>query len=113
MVKGHDAMLAIDVGGTNIRAGVVQLNLKKQSDLSKACVLDMKVWPHRDKADLTREDAVGELTKMSRISSRLPARATSGSPPSLSVAPVPSARTGALSVVPKIFRATGRTANST
>jgi predicted NBD/HSP70 family sugar kinase len=47
-----------------IRAGVVQLNLNKQSDLSKACVHDMKVWRHRDKADLTREDAIGELTKM-------------------------------------------------
>ena len=27
--KSHDAILAIDIGGTNIRAGVVQLNLKK------------------------------------------------------------------------------------
>src|SRR4051794_12416063 len=26
---GHDAILAVDIGGTNIRAGIVELNLKK------------------------------------------------------------------------------------
>ena len=29
MLKGHDSILAVDVGGTNIRAGIVELNLKK------------------------------------------------------------------------------------
>ena len=29
-------MLGVDIGGTNIRAGVVALNLKKARDLSKA-----------------------------------------------------------------------------
>jgi len=64
MVKGHDAILAVDVGGTNIRTGVVQLNLGKEKDLSKACVHDMKLWRHRDEDGLDRNDAVGELTKM-------------------------------------------------
>ena len=62
--KGHDAMLAVDVGGTNIRTGVVKLNLDKKQDLSKACVHEMKLWRHRDEEDLNREDAVGELIKM-------------------------------------------------
>ena len=35
LFKGHDAILAVDIGGTNIRAGVVHLNLKKAPDLSK------------------------------------------------------------------------------
>ena len=36
--KANDAILAVDVGGTNIRAGVVVLNLRKGPDLSKATV---------------------------------------------------------------------------
>jgi predicted NBD/HSP70 family sugar kinase len=35
MFEAHDAILAVDIGGTNIRAGVVTLNLKKASDLSR------------------------------------------------------------------------------
>jgi hypothetical protein len=63
MVEGYDAILAVDVGGTNIRTGVVKLNLAKK-DLSKACIHDMKLWRHRDEDGLDRDDAVGELTKM-------------------------------------------------
>src|SRR5437773_276528 len=36
MLKGHDALLTVDVGGTNIRAGLLELNLGKSSDLKKA-----------------------------------------------------------------------------
>jgi hypothetical protein len=39
MFKAFDAVLGVDIGGTNIRAGVVQLNLKSAPDLSKT-----KVW---------------------------------------------------------------------
>jgi len=35
LFKGHDANLAVDIGGTNIRAGVVNLNLKGAADLSR------------------------------------------------------------------------------
>jgi predicted NBD/HSP70 family sugar kinase len=63
MVEGYDAILAVDVGGTNIRTGVVKLNLAKK-DLSKACIHDMKLWRHRDEDGLNRDDAVGELTRM-------------------------------------------------
>ena len=35
MFEAHDAILAVDIGGTNIRAGVVELNLKKAAELSK------------------------------------------------------------------------------
>jgi predicted NBD/HSP70 family sugar kinase len=64
MVEGYDAILAVDVGGTNIRTGTVKLNLAKQKDLSKARVHEMKLWRHREEDDLNRDDAVGELTKM-------------------------------------------------
>ena len=48
MLAGHDGILAIDIGGTNIRAGVVVLNLKKASDLSKAEVWKSDLWRHAD-----------------------------------------------------------------
>lgn len=64
MVKGYDAILAADIGGTNIRAGIVNLNLSKNKDLSKAVVSDMRLWRHRAEDDLDRDDAVGRLVEM-------------------------------------------------
>src|SRR5690348_16674870 len=48
MLKGHDGVLAVDVGGTNIRAGIVELNLKKSRDLRDARVLTFELWRHRE-----------------------------------------------------------------
>ncbi len=72
MFEAHDAILAVDIGGTNIRAGVVALNLKKASDLSKAFVWKFELWRYADENNVTRGDAVKELIKML---SRLIARA--------------------------------------
>jgi hypothetical protein len=46
MLDSHDAILAVDVGGTNIRAGLVKLQLEKAKDLSK-------VDPGQARASLT------------------------------------------------------------
>jgi predicted NBD/HSP70 family sugar kinase len=64
MFEAHDAILAVDIGGTNIRAGVVALNLKKAPDLSKAAVWKFELWRHGDEKKLKREDAVEELVGM-------------------------------------------------
>jgi predicted NBD/HSP70 family sugar kinase len=65
MFEAHDAILAVDIGGTNIRAGVVELNLKKAPDLSKASVWKFELWRHADeKKKLNREDAIDELVAM-------------------------------------------------
>jgi hypothetical protein len=64
MLDSHDAILAVDVGGTNIRAGLVTLNLDKAKDLSKAAVHDMKLWRHGDHDELKRDDAVEGLGDM-------------------------------------------------
>lgn len=48
MLKGHDAILAVDIGGTNIRAGVVKLNLTDKPDFSKAKVWKSDLWRHAD-----------------------------------------------------------------
>jgi len=63
MLKGYDAILAVDVGGSNIRAGVVDLNLRKSTDLGKAQVARSNLWRHSEQ-EVARDDAVGELVDM-------------------------------------------------
>jgi predicted NBD/HSP70 family sugar kinase len=63
MLKGYEGILAVDVGGTNIRAGIVELNLKKAADLSKARVVQSEQWRHGDE-DVKRDDAVETLAEM-------------------------------------------------
>ena len=64
MFKAFDAILAVDIGGTNIRAGIVDLNLKKAADLSKTKVSKFALWRHGDEEELSREEAVATLAKM-------------------------------------------------
>jgi predicted NBD/HSP70 family sugar kinase len=64
MFEAHDAILAVDIGGTNFRAGVVALNLKKASDLAKASIWKLELWRHADEKKLKREDAVEQLVTM-------------------------------------------------
>jgi hypothetical protein len=63
MFRAHDAILAVDIGGTNIRAGVVELNLKREPDLGKAKVWKFELWRHGDEK-LNRSDAVDGLIDM-------------------------------------------------
>jgi predicted NBD/HSP70 family sugar kinase len=63
--RAHDAILAVDIGGTNIRAGIVHLNLKRADDLSKAEVGKFELWRHGDEK-LNRDDAVTGLIDMLR-----------------------------------------------
>lgn len=64
MFKAHDAILAVDIGGSNIRAGIVNLNIKKKSDLSKAAVWKYELWRHADENDVKRKDAIDNLIGM-------------------------------------------------
>jgi hypothetical protein len=61
--EAHDCILAVDIGGTNIRCGVVETRQKKASDLSKAQVWKSKIWRHADD-EPTREGAVKKLAGM-------------------------------------------------
>ena len=63
MLAGYEGILAVDVGGTNIRAGVVKLNQGKAKDLSQAVVLKSELWRHGDE-DVKRDDAVDRLVEM-------------------------------------------------
>ncbi|WP_458095737.1 ROK family protein [Roseomonas sp. WA12] len=62
---GHDSLLAVDIGGTNIRVGLVELNLKKARNLSEARVVGLEVWRHRGE-EPTREEAVERIATMLR-----------------------------------------------
>jgi hypothetical protein len=61
--EAHDSILAVDIGGTNIRCGVVETRWKKAPDLSKAAVWKSELWRHADD-EPTREGAVKRLVKM-------------------------------------------------
>jgi hypothetical protein len=61
--EAHDSILAVDIGGTNIRCGVVETRRKKAPDFSKACVWEFELWRHADD-EPTRETAVKRLVKM-------------------------------------------------
>ena len=61
--EAHDSILAVDIGGTNIRCGVVETRWKKAPDLSKASVWESELWRHADD-EPTREGAVKRLVKM-------------------------------------------------
>src|SRR5471032_390949 len=61
--EAHDSIIAVDIGGTNIRCGVVETRWKKAPDLSKAEVWKSELWRHADD-EPTREGAVKRLVKM-------------------------------------------------
>ena len=61
--EGYGGILAVDIGGTNIRCGVVETGWKKAPDLSKASVWKSELWRHADD-EPTREGAVKRLAKM-------------------------------------------------
>jgi predicted NBD/HSP70 family sugar kinase len=63
LFSGHDSILAVDIGGTNMRAGIVEMNVKKREDLSKASVRRFELWRHADE-ELDREKAIDGLVAM-------------------------------------------------
>ncbi|MCZ7594105.1 MAG: ROK family protein [Hyphomicrobium sp.] len=63
MLEGFDGILAVDIGGTNIRVGIVETKLKKAKDLSKAAVFASDLWRHGDEKT-RRSEAVERLIEM-------------------------------------------------
>jgi predicted NBD/HSP70 family sugar kinase len=62
--QGHDTILALDAGGSTIRAGVVALHLRKASDLSHADVWKAERWDHDQEKHPTREKTVVKMAEM-------------------------------------------------
>ncbi|MBV8800619.1 MAG: ROK family protein [Alphaproteobacteria bacterium] len=65
MFAGHDSILAADIGGTNLRAGIVELRRKKKEDLSEASVTRLECWRHADDKP-SRSAAVERLVEILR-----------------------------------------------
>ena len=63
LFKGHEGILAVDIGGTNIRAGLVELRAKN-GGFSKARVKRLERWRHGDEKNLNREDALEGLIEI-------------------------------------------------
>jgi predicted NBD/HSP70 family sugar kinase len=58
-------MLAIDIGGSNMRAGIVEFALKKDPDLGKAEVLRAEHWRYAEEKEAPkRDEAVNRLIGM-------------------------------------------------
>jgi predicted NBD/HSP70 family sugar kinase len=65
--RGSDAMLAVDIGGSNIRAGVVELRLGDGGDLSKCSVATSELWRYAcEDPKPKREEAIDRLVEMLR-----------------------------------------------
>ncbi|MCK0198342.1 ROK family protein [Ancylobacter sp. 6x-1] len=63
MFGGHDSIVAVDIGGSNIRAGIVELNAKKKPDLSAVAVNASELWRHADE-EVDRAAAIERLVDM-------------------------------------------------
>ena len=48
LLAHHDAILALDIGGTNVRCGIVKMRMKRAKDMSRAKVLRREKWRHKD-----------------------------------------------------------------
>ena len=62
VLAGHDSILAVDIGGSNIRAGIVELRAQRKSDFSAADVHRLELWRHGDEHP-KREEAVEQLVE--------------------------------------------------
>ncbi|MBV8397951.1 MAG: ROK family protein [Acetobacteraceae bacterium] len=63
VLAGHDAILAIDIGGTNVRAGVVELHADKRDSVEEADVWKRQHWRHADDKP-ERDDAIERIGAM-------------------------------------------------
>lgn len=61
--EAYDSLVAVDIGGSNIRAGIVDLRQDKAPDLSKARVSSSELWRHVDDAP-SRDEAIKRLGEM-------------------------------------------------
>jgi len=63
VMAGHDAILAVDIGGTNVRVGVVELHSRKRGDVDDADVWKRQVWRHSDD-EPGRDEAIARIAAM-------------------------------------------------
>jgi hypothetical protein len=62
--RGHDSIIAVDIGGTNMRTGLVSFGLAKNNRLIDPTISERKIWRHAEEDDATRDSAVDSLIEM-------------------------------------------------
>ena len=65
-LAGHEAMLAVDIGGSNIRAGILRMSRKREPYPKKIKVSRMELWRHADDPKISRDDLIAKLIRMLR-----------------------------------------------
>ena len=60
---GYDGILAVDIGGTNIRCGVLQFKRARRDALLRPKVIESLIWEHAEE-EINRNDAVAQLVSM-------------------------------------------------
>ena len=63
MFKGHNGIVAADIGGSNFRCGIIELGSAKTKNLAGAKVWKSLLWRHADE-EPTREEAIDRLAGM-------------------------------------------------
>lgn len=61
--EAYDSLVAVDIGGSNIRAGIVELRQDKAPDLARARIWESELWRHADD-EPGRDEAIKRLGKM-------------------------------------------------
>ncbi|EJL78479.1 transcriptional regulator/sugar kinase [Polaromonas sp. CF318] len=65
VLSGYDGFLAVDIGGTNVRCGIVRPRARKAPDLTEVKVSGLRKWGHAGDSDATRrEDLVQGIAAM-------------------------------------------------
>ena len=63
LYKGFGGLIAVDIGGSNFRTGIVELNVKRGPNLSRAAVVGLELWRHAEEKP-KREEAIDRLIGM-------------------------------------------------
>lgn len=64
-LRGSSQLLAVDIGGSSIRAGLVNFSAERPHKLAKAAVAAHAQWKHGDEdKEPSRDDAIGKLARM-------------------------------------------------
>ena len=67
MLKGAERLIGVDIGGSNFRCGLIELNLDSDPQLRKAEVAGHQLWRHADE-ELTLDASMRRLGDMLRES---------------------------------------------
>ncbi len=75
LLTQYDAFMAVDIGGTNVRCGIVRPRLHKAPDLSDVRVMGLEKWSHAGDGDAKRRDGLMQgvadmLKKLARLAKK-------------------------------------------